>query len=263
MPCRWRRCPVGTRPVLARAGWRPGGWRNMRRGCWAMTSACWPTTPAARCHHWNSATTRNWGRAGHLQCRRCAWRAGPRIRRSRRRLPGALNRCPWRWPNALDRPPWCWAGDGRPFAPHRLVHRGAQGYFEAAIAAGADAYPDRRVVRTPGPPGARDRRGLSRCGHHATGAPRDEALGNHLASEFGLEHVFIDLPTRREPLPWHVPAGEGRVPHANPGARRRLAPMSTHLALKSVQPLADHGRRPGRHRPRIIVKAAWRASAPS
>ena len=70
---------------------------------------------------------------------------------------------------------------------------GAQGYFEAAVAAGADAYitgeisePQAHLAREMGV-------AFFACGHHASerfGAP---ALATHLAEKFGLEHQFIDI----------------------------------------------------------------------
>jgi dinuclear metal center YbgI/SA1388 family protein len=70
---------------------------------------------------------------------------------------------------------------------------GAQGYFEAAIAAGADAFITGEISE----PQAHYARecGVSylACGHHATeryGAP---AVGECLAAQHGLEHEFIDI----------------------------------------------------------------------
>ena len=70
---------------------------------------------------------------------------------------------------------------------------GAQGYFEAAIAAGADAYvtgeisePQAHLARETGV-------SFFACGHHASeryGAP---ALGAHLAEKFGLVHEFVEI----------------------------------------------------------------------
>lgn len=81
----------------------------------------------------------------------------------------------------------------------RLLHRiawctgGAQGSFEAAIAAGADAYitgeisePQAHYARECGV-------AFLACGHHASeryGAPAVAAL---VAAQFGLEHQFIDI----------------------------------------------------------------------
>ena len=70
---------------------------------------------------------------------------------------------------------------------------GAQSYFEAAIAAGAQAFITGEISE----PQAHYARecGVSylACGHHATeryGAP---AVAAHVASQFGLAHEFIDI----------------------------------------------------------------------
>lgn len=70
---------------------------------------------------------------------------------------------------------------------------GAQGYFEDAIAAGADAFitgeisePQAHLARETGV-------AYLACGHHATeryGAP---AVAAHIAAQFGLQHAFIDI----------------------------------------------------------------------
>lgn len=93
----------------------------------------------------------------------------------------------------LARAPVVVEGDGRPIQRVAWCTGGAQGYFEAAIAAGADAYltgeisePQAHIARETGV-------AFYACGHHATeryGAP---ALGEHLAQRFGLEHRFIDI----------------------------------------------------------------------
>ena len=70
---------------------------------------------------------------------------------------------------------------------------GAQGYFEAAIAAGADAFITGEISE----PQAHYARELDvaflACGHHASeryGAP---AVAAHVAAQFGLAHEFIDI----------------------------------------------------------------------
>ncbi len=93
----------------------------------------------------------------------------------------------------LGRAPVVVEGDGRSIQRVAWCTGGAQGYFEAAIAAGADAYltgeisePQAHIARETGV-------AFYACGHHATerfGAP---ALGEHLAQLFGLEHEFIDI----------------------------------------------------------------------
>jgi dinuclear metal center YbgI/SA1388 family protein len=94
---------------------------------------------------------------------------------------------------ALGRTPTWLPGDGRPLARIAWCTGGAQGYFESAIDAGADAFvtgeisePQAHLARETGV-------AFLACGHHATeryGAP---AVGGHLAAQFGLEHRFIDL----------------------------------------------------------------------
>jgi dinuclear metal center YbgI/SA1388 family protein len=93
----------------------------------------------------------------------------------------------------LGRAPTLLRGDGRPIRRVAWCTGGAQGYFEAAIAAGADLYvtgelsePQAHIARETGV-------AFLACGHHATeryGAP---ALGEHLADRFGLAHRFIDI----------------------------------------------------------------------
>ena len=70
---------------------------------------------------------------------------------------------------------------------------GAQGYFEAAIAAGADAFITGEISE----PQAHYAREMNvafiACGHHASeryGAP---AVAAHVAAQFGLAHEFVDI----------------------------------------------------------------------
>ena len=70
---------------------------------------------------------------------------------------------------------------------------GAQGYFEAAIAAGAQAFITGEISE----PQAHYAREMGvaflACGHHATeryGAP---AVGAHVGAQLGMEHRFIDI----------------------------------------------------------------------
>jgi dinuclear metal center YbgI/SA1388 family protein len=92
-----------------------------------------------------------------------------------------------------ERVPVLVPGDGRPLRRIGWCTGGAQGTFEAAIAAGVDAYitgeisePQAHIARETGV-------AFVACGHHATerfGAP---AVGAHLAAHFGLDHRFIDI----------------------------------------------------------------------
>jgi len=84
-------------------------------------------------------------------------------------------------------------GDGRPLRRVAWCTGGAQGYFEAAMAAGADVFitgeisePQAHLARESGV-------AFLACGHHATeryGAP---ALAAHVAQQLGLAHRFIDI----------------------------------------------------------------------
>lgn len=93
----------------------------------------------------------------------------------------------------LARTPVLLPGDGRPLRRIAWCTGGAQGYFEAAIEAGADAFltgeisePQAHLARETGV-------AFLACGHHATeryGAP---AVAAEVAAHFGLAHQFIDL----------------------------------------------------------------------
>jgi len=93
----------------------------------------------------------------------------------------------------LGRAPVLLPGDGRPLRRVAWCTGGAQGFFEGAIAAGADAFitgelsePQAHIARETGV-------AFLACGHHATeryGAP---AVGAHLAQQFGLAHRFIEI----------------------------------------------------------------------
>ena len=70
---------------------------------------------------------------------------------------------------------------------------GAQSWFEAAIAAGADAFVTGEISEPQAHLAQETGVAFFACGHHATeryGAP---ALAAHVASELGLAHQFIDI----------------------------------------------------------------------
>ena len=84
-------------------------------------------------------------------------------------------------------------GNGREIRRVAWCTGGAQGYFESAIAAGADAFitgeisePQAHLARETGV-------AFIAAGHHATeryGAP---AAAAHVAAQLGLEHVFVEI----------------------------------------------------------------------
>lgn len=96
--------------------------------------------------------------------------------------------------HSLGRPVTLVAEPDRPIERIALCTGGAQGYFESAIAAGADVFitgeisePQVHYARECGV-------AYIACGHHASeryGAP---ALAGHVAAKLGLQHVFIDIP---------------------------------------------------------------------
>lgn len=94
---------------------------------------------------------------------------------------------------ALGRPVTLVDGARRPIRRIAWCTGGAQGYFEAAIAAGVDAYltgeisePQAHYARECGV-------AYLACGHHATeryGAP---AVAAYVAAQLGLAHEFIEI----------------------------------------------------------------------
>ena len=81
----------------------------------------------------------------------------------------------------------------RPVQRVALCTGGAQGYFESAIAAGADVFitgeisePQAHYARECGV-------AYIACGHHASERYGASAVGGHVAAQLGIEHVFIDI----------------------------------------------------------------------
>jgi dinuclear metal center YbgI/SA1388 family protein len=105
----------------------------------------------------------------------------------------ALEALAQRVQTVLGRVPLVLPGDGRALTRIGWCTGGAQSYFEAAIAAGVDAFitgevsePQAHLARETGV-------AFLSCGHHATerfGAP---ALASHVAERFGIEHTFIEI----------------------------------------------------------------------
>lgn len=81
----------------------------------------------------------------------------------------------------------------RPVSTVAWCTGGAQSYFEAAIAAGADVFitgelsePQAHYARESGV-------GYMACGHHATERYGVQAVGRHLAHTLGVRHTHIDI----------------------------------------------------------------------
>ncbi len=93
----------------------------------------------------------------------------------------------------LGRAPVVVEGDGRPIRRIAWCTGAAQGFFEAAIAAGADAYitgeisePQAHYARETGV-------AFVACGHHASERFGAGAVAANVAQRFGIEHEFIDI----------------------------------------------------------------------
>jgi dinuclear metal center YbgI/SA1388 family protein len=93
----------------------------------------------------------------------------------------------------MHRAPTVLPGDGRPLRRVAWCSGGAQGSFEAAIAAGADVYltgeisePQTHYARETGV-------AFLACGHHASERYGVQAVGQALAAQFGIAHEFIEV----------------------------------------------------------------------
>lgn len=101
-------------------------------------------------------------------------------------LAARCERLSGRSPTSID-------GDGRAVARVAWCTGGAQSYFESAIAAGADVFitgeisePQAHLARETGT-------AFIAVGHHASERYGVQALGAHLATVFGIEHLHIEI----------------------------------------------------------------------
>jgi dinuclear metal center YbgI/SA1388 family protein len=84
-------------------------------------------------------------------------------------------------------------GTARPIRQVAWCTGGAQGFFESAIAAGADAFITGEISEPQAHYAHEMGVAFLACGHHATeryGAP---AVAAHVAAQLGLAHQFIDI----------------------------------------------------------------------
>lgn len=93
----------------------------------------------------------------------------------------------------LGRSVICVGDSDRPVSRVAWCTGGAQGYFEAAIAQGVDAFitgeisePQAHLARETGV-------AFLACGHHATERYGARALAAHVAQALGLQHRFIEI----------------------------------------------------------------------
>jgi dinuclear metal center YbgI/SA1388 family protein len=95
--------------------------------------------------------------------------------------------------SVLGRSVTCVPGDDRAIGRVAWCTGGAQGYFEAAIAVGADAFITGEISEPQAHLAKETGVAFLACGHHATeryGAP---AVAAHVAAQLGLAHSFIDI----------------------------------------------------------------------
>jgi dinuclear metal center YbgI/SA1388 family protein len=93
----------------------------------------------------------------------------------------------------LKRPVTAVSGTGRALKKIAWCSGGAQSYFEAAIAAGADAFITGEISE-PQVHYAREM-GVAyfACGHHASERFGAAAVAAHIAAQWGLSHEFIEI----------------------------------------------------------------------
>jgi dinuclear metal center YbgI/SA1388 family protein len=100
----------------------------------------------------------------------------------KRRVAAALGREPLmvEGPGLIRRIAWCTGG--------------AQGYIDQAVTAGVDAYLTGEVSEQTVHVARENGLSFFAAGHHATERYGVQALGDHLAKRFAIEHLFIDCP---------------------------------------------------------------------
>ena len=85
-------------------------------------------------------------------------------------------------------------GDGRPLHRVAWCTGGAQGFFEAAIAAGADVYVTGEISEPQAHYAAETGVAFIAAGHHATERYGVQAVAAQAAEALGLTQQFIDIP---------------------------------------------------------------------
>lgn len=98
-----------------------------------------------------------------------------------------------RMADVLARPPLVVGEPDRPIRRIAWCSGGGQGYFEEALRLGVDAFLSGEIseqhvhlARETGVP-------FIAAGHHATERYGVQALGEHLAAQFGIEHHYIEI----------------------------------------------------------------------
>jgi dinuclear metal center YbgI/SA1388 family protein len=95
--------------------------------------------------------------------------------------------------NALGRKPLVLGDADRELRRVAWCTGGAQGYFDDAIAAGADVYLSGEVSEQTMHIAMESGVAYLAAGHHATERYGVQAVGAHLSEQFDIEHLFIDI----------------------------------------------------------------------
>ncbi|MBL8382450.1 MAG: Nif3-like dinuclear metal center hexameric protein [Burkholderiales bacterium] len=94
---------------------------------------------------------------------------------------------------ALDRPPLLVGDAARQVRRIGWCSGGAQGYFEAAIAAGCDLFLSGEISEQTTHLARESGVTYLAAGHHATERYGVAAVGAHISARFGIEHLHIDI----------------------------------------------------------------------
>ncbi|CAM2149940.1 GTP cyclohydrolase 1 type 2 homolog [Pararobbsia alpina] len=95
--------------------------------------------------------------------------------------------------NTLGRLPLVIGDDERPIRRIAWCTGAAQGYFDEAVAAGADVYLSGEISESTTHLARESGVAYIAAGHHATERYGVQAVGSHLADQFDIEHLFIDI----------------------------------------------------------------------
>ena len=94
--------------------------------------------------------------------------------------------------NKLQRKPQVIGDLQKPIKRIAICTGAAQGYIEQAVAVGADCYISGEISEQTVHVARESGMSYLSAGHHATERYGIQALGQHLAQKFGLQHEFID-----------------------------------------------------------------------
>ena len=110
------------------------------------------------------------------------------------RVPLTLAEFAGRVERTLGRPPLAIGAPDRVLSRMAWCTGGAQGYFNEAIRLGVDAFVTGEISEQHVHLAHETGVAFIAAGHHATERYGVQAVGDHLAARFGLEHCFIDIP---------------------------------------------------------------------